>query len=106
MCHLHRYRLAAPAGDHVCHSDEFSQPLIPRKPGPTATLMQKQAKRRAPAMEQSTQVKPFILISLNSQARMAKSADAADLKSAGRKAVGVQVPLRAPVKSATCVIYS
>ena len=29
-------------------------------------------------------------------ARMAKSADAADLKSAGRKAVGVQVPLRAP----------
>jgi hypothetical protein len=27
---------------------------------------------------------------------MAKSADAADLKSAGRKAVGVQVPLRAP----------
>jgi hypothetical protein len=33
------------------------------------------------------------------QARMAKSADAADLKSAGRKAVGVQVPLRAPIKS-------
>src|SRR3984957_18675710 len=32
-------------------------------------------------------------------ARMAKSADAADLKSAGRKAVGVQVPLWAPVKS-------
>src|SRR5579863_6910357 len=30
------------------------------------------------------------------RARMAKSADAADLKSAGRKAVGVQVPLRAP----------
>jgi hypothetical protein len=29
---------------------------------------------------------------------MAKSADAADLKSAGRKAVGVQVPLRAPVR--------
>ena len=29
-------------------------------------------------------------------ARMAKSADAADLKSAGRKAVGVQVPLWAP----------
>ena len=32
-------------------------------------------------------------------ARMAKSADAADLKSAGRKAVGVQVPLRAPNKN-------
>jgi hypothetical protein len=32
-------------------------------------------------------------------ARMAKLADAADLKSAGRKAVGVQVPLRAPIKS-------
>ena len=30
-------------------------------------------------------------------ARMAKSADAADLKSADRKVVGVQVPLRAPV---------
>jgi hypothetical protein len=30
---------------------------------------------------------------------MAKSADAADLKSAGRKAVGVQVPLWAPIKS-------
>ena len=30
------------------------------------------------------------------QARMAKLADAADLKSAGRKAVGVQVPLWAP----------
>jgi hypothetical protein len=29
---------------------------------------------------------------------MAKSADAADLKSAGRKAVGVQVPLWAPQK--------
>src|SRR5207302_1024692 len=28
-------------------------------------------------------------------------ADAADLKSAGRKAVGVQVPLRAPIKSIT-----
>jgi hypothetical protein len=27
---------------------------------------------------------------------MAKSADAADLKSADRKVVGVQVPLRAP----------
>jgi hypothetical protein len=32
----------------------------------------------------------------NTEARMAKSADAADLKSAGRKAVGVQVPLWAP----------
>jgi hypothetical protein len=30
---------------------------------------------------------------------MAKSADAADLKSAGRKAVGVQVPLWAPLKN-------
>ena len=32
----------------------------------------------------------------SSEARMAKLADAADLKSAGRKAVGVQVPLWAP----------
>ena len=32
-------------------------------------------------------------------ARMAKSADAADLKSADRKVVGVQVPLRAPMES-------
>ena len=31
------------------------------------------------------------------RARMAKSADAADLKSAARKGVGVQVPLRAPI---------
>jgi hypothetical protein len=31
-------------------------------------------------------------------ARMAESADAADLKSADRKVVGVQVPLRAPIK--------
>src|SRR5215470_7509330 len=30
---------------------------------------------------------------------MAKLADAADLKSADRKVVGVQVPLRAPIKS-------
>ena len=30
---------------------------------------------------------------------MAKLADAADLKSAGRKAVGVQIPLRAPIQS-------
>ena len=29
---------------------------------------------------------------------MAKSADAADLKSAARKGVGVQVPLRAPIR--------
>ena len=35
---------------------------------------------------------------------MAKSADAADLKSAGRKAVGVQVPLWAPIKSITYTI--
>ena len=34
---------------------------------------------------------------------MAKLADAADLKSAGRKAVGVQVPLRAPRKQKTYV---
>ena len=47
---------------------------------------------------QRGQVKPFILIYLSNYARMAKSADAADLKSAGRKAVGVQVPLRAPHK--------
>jgi hypothetical protein len=33
---------------------------------------------------------------VESYARMAKSADAADLKSAARKGVGVQVPLRAP----------
>ena len=31
-------------------------------------------------------------------ARMAKLADAADLKSADRKVMGVQIPLRAPVK--------
>ena len=35
------------------------------------------------------------------EARMAKLADAADLKSAGRKAVGVQVPLWAPTKQKT-----
>ncbi len=35
------------------------------------------------------------------QARMAKLADAADLKSADRKVVGVQVPLRAPTKQKT-----
>jgi hypothetical protein len=39
------------------------------------------------------------------RARMAKLADAADLKSAGRKAVGVQVPLRAPIKSITYIKY-
>ena len=33
---------------------------------------------------------------IGSFARMAKLADAADLKSAGRKAVGVQIPLWAP----------
>ena len=38
---------------------------------------------------------------VRSLARMAKLADAADLKSAGRKAVGVQVPLRAPTKQKT-----
>jgi hypothetical protein len=36
---------------------------------------------------------------MRASARMAKSADAADLKSAGRKAVGVQVPLWAPFDS-------
>jgi hypothetical protein len=46
---------------------------------------------------QRGQVKPFGLIYLKNYARMAKSADAADLKSAGRKAVGVQVPLWAPI---------
>jgi hypothetical protein len=51
--------------------------------------------------DQRGQVKPFVLIYLNNHARMAKSADAADLKSAGRKAVGVQVPLWAPIKSIT-----
>jgi hypothetical protein len=35
------------------------------------------------------------------RARMAKLADAADLKSADRKVVGVQVPLRAPKISLT-----
>ena len=39
---------------------------------------------------------------IGAQARMAKSADAADLKSADRKVVGVQFPLRAPIKSNTC----
>jgi hypothetical protein len=39
---------------------------------------------------------------LSANARMAKSADAADLKSAGRKAVGVQVSLRAPSESIIC----
>ena len=43
-------------------------------------------------------VKRRIFKCLHHHARMAKSADAADLKSAGRKAVGVQVPLRAPDK--------
>ena len=37
---------------------------------------------------------------------MAKLADAADLKSAGRKAVGVQVPLRAPIESISGDPYS
>jgi hypothetical protein len=41
---------------------------------------------------------PLAFHALNTRARMAKSADAADLKSAGRKAVGVQVPLWAPSK--------
>ena len=55
---------------------------------------------------QRTQVKPFILIYLNNHARMAKSADAADLKSAGRKAVGVQVPLWAPLESIIYIIFT
>ena len=38
---------------------------------------------------------------VRSLARMAKLADAADLKSADRKVMGVQVPLRAPNKSIT-----
>ena len=38
----------------------------------------------------------FTMKQIPHPARMAKLADAADLKSAGRKAVGVQVPLRAP----------
>ncbi len=37
---------------------------------------------------------------------MAKLADAADLKSADRKVVGVQFPLRAPNKSIIYKIYS
>ena len=37
---------------------------------------------------------------------MAKLADAADLKSADRKVVGVQVPLRAPIKSITYGIFT
>ena len=36
---------------------------------------------------------------------MAKSADAADLKSAARKGVGVQVPLRAPLKIDSLYAY-
>jgi hypothetical protein len=41
-------------------------------------------------------IKSCVSSYLRDNARMAKSADAADLKSAGRKAVGVQVPLWAP----------
>ena len=48
---------------------------------------------------------------LDEIARMAKLADAADLKSADRKVVGVQVPLRAPTKLKTykcngCLLYT
>ncbi len=45
---------------------------------------------------ESPELRSAIKCGRTQQARMAKSADAADLKSAGRKAVGVQVPLRAP----------
>jgi hypothetical protein len=44
-------------------------------------------------------IKSCVTSYLRDHARMAKSADAADLKSAGRKAVGVQVPLWAPIQS-------
>ena len=40
---------------------------------------------------------------VRSLARMAKLADAADLKSADRKVVGVQFPLRAPIISITYI---
>jgi hypothetical protein len=46
-------------------------------------------------------IKSCVSSYLRDNARMAKSADAADLKSAGRKAVGVQVPLWAPSRSSS-----
>ena len=49
-------------------------------------------------MTEARRTKSCVTSYLAAIARMAKSADAADLKSAPRKRVGVQVPLRAPIK--------